>query len=178
MKAKRKLSNFDFSRKGAHISLVGPSLGGPANGVTALVLKSLTPSGDNKSPNDGEGNKMEMIEKSAVDVMVQKAVDDAVAPYKAELDALKAEKVAQVEKARKEQLVAIVGEAEVEKTFMAIKSLDDASFELVLKGFASAKVAESKSGFFTEKGVTGSVDHKAVEESPEMKALKAKYAAK
>jgi hypothetical protein len=178
MKAKRRLSNFDFSKGGCHVSLVGSSLGGPANGVTTLLMKSLTPSGDNKSPNDGEGNEMEMIEKSAVDVMVQKAVDDAVAPYKAELDALKAEKISQVEKARKEQLAAIVGEAEVEKTFMAIKSLDDNSFELVLKGFASAKTVEAKSGFFTEKGVTGSVDASKVEESAEMKALKAKYATK
>lgn len=40
-KAKRVLKNIDFSSENAHLALVGPSVGGPANGADyALVLKS------------------------------------------------------------------------------------------------------------------------------------------
>lgn len=41
VKAKRKLSNFNFDYHGAHIALVGPSVGGPANGVTTLITKAV-----------------------------------------------------------------------------------------------------------------------------------------
>lgn len=40
-KAVRKLSNIDFSKEGAAVSLVGPSVGGAANGYKTLVMKSL-----------------------------------------------------------------------------------------------------------------------------------------
>jgi hypothetical protein len=41
-KAKRKLSNIDFSKEGAHLALVSESQGGPANGADyALVMKSV-----------------------------------------------------------------------------------------------------------------------------------------
>lgn len=40
-KAKRKLSNIDFSADGAHVALVGKAQGGPANGKDfALIMKS------------------------------------------------------------------------------------------------------------------------------------------
>jgi hypothetical protein len=39
-KAIRKLSDFDFEREGASVSLVGPSVGGAANGRKTLVTKS------------------------------------------------------------------------------------------------------------------------------------------
>lgn len=39
-KATRRLSNFNFQHDGAHVALVGPSVGGPANGITTLVTKS------------------------------------------------------------------------------------------------------------------------------------------
>ena len=42
LKAIRKLSNIDFSREGAAISLVGPSVGGAANGYKTLIMKSLS----------------------------------------------------------------------------------------------------------------------------------------
>ena len=38
--AKRRLSGFDFSGDSAHVALVGPSVGGPANGIETLVFKS------------------------------------------------------------------------------------------------------------------------------------------
>lgn len=39
-KATRRLSNFDFTKEGAHVALVGKHQGGPANGVTTLITKS------------------------------------------------------------------------------------------------------------------------------------------
>jgi hypothetical protein len=39
-KAKRKLSEFDFSSEDSHLALVGPSVGGPANERTTLVFKA------------------------------------------------------------------------------------------------------------------------------------------
>lgn len=47
IKAKRKLSNFDFNRQGAAVALVGPHQGGPANATTVLTLKAT-----NDVPND------------------------------------------------------------------------------------------------------------------------------
>lgn len=38
-KAKRQLKNFDFTKNNARLSLVGPSVGGPANGIPTLVAK-------------------------------------------------------------------------------------------------------------------------------------------
>jgi hypothetical protein len=42
LKAIRKLSNIDFSKEGAAISLVGPIVGGAANGKKTLIMKSLS----------------------------------------------------------------------------------------------------------------------------------------
>lgn len=39
-KAKRKLKGFDFSKDGAAVALVGPSVGGPANGIPTLIAKA------------------------------------------------------------------------------------------------------------------------------------------
>lgn len=41
-KAKRELKNIDFSKETSHIALVGPAIGGPANGADyALVMKGV-----------------------------------------------------------------------------------------------------------------------------------------
>lgn len=185
MDAKQKLSNFDFSKKGCHISLVGPSLGGPANGVPTLVLKSLSPEGATKNPH-GEGNEMTMIEKSAVETMVQKAVEEAVAVFKSqaetaqkELELMKAAQVAQVTLVRKAKLVAVLGEVKADETLAVLKSLDDTAFEIVLKGYADAKDVEDKSAMFKEKGVDGKADLNKItadaESNPVMDYLKSKY---
>lgn len=39
-KAKRRLFDFDFSKEGAAVHLVGPKQGGPANGTPVLITKS------------------------------------------------------------------------------------------------------------------------------------------
>ncbi len=163
--AKRRLSDISFAKEGCHVSLVGKSVGGAANGRTTLVLKSLSPQGinqgiENAAPagDNKEGNKMttEMIEKSAVELMVQKAVQDAVsaseAVYKSKLAAIEAAQLAVVHKSRLVRLEAAIGTETLEGTFNAIKGLDDGSFDIVLKGFESARIAEAKSPMFTEKG--------------------------
>lgn len=38
-KAKRQLKGFDFTKSDARLSLVGPSVGGPANGIPTLIAK-------------------------------------------------------------------------------------------------------------------------------------------
>lgn len=40
LKAKRKLSDISFEHDGAHVALVGPSVGGAANGRTTLITKA------------------------------------------------------------------------------------------------------------------------------------------
>ena len=179
--AKRKLSNFDFSKEGCHVSLVGGSLGGPANDRQTLLLKSLNPSGATQNPSDGKGNKMEMIEKSAVDVMVQKAVDEATAAYKAEVEVLKAAAKAKNDKERKDKLIAVLGTEGADGMEMAVKSLDDTSFEVVLKGLEAAKKAEANSEMFKEKGVDGASKDMAVEEDTAKRLeakIKSQFAAK
>lgn len=39
-RARRKLKGFDFSKDGAALALVGPSVGGPANGIPTLIAKA------------------------------------------------------------------------------------------------------------------------------------------
>ena len=171
--AKRKLSNFDFSGKGAHVALVGPVVGGAASGYTTILRKSLNPNEEN----------MEMIEKAAHEELLQKAVSLAVEPVqkaldaaKAELDILKAAQVEAVQKARKASLAEVMG-AENEKLdseFEVLKSLDDAVFQLVLKSKKEAAEAIEKSAMFNEVGAPGKAEE-VDGESAEMKILKAKY---
>jgi len=40
MQPKRKLKSFNFEAEGSHVSLVGPAIGGPANGYTTLITKA------------------------------------------------------------------------------------------------------------------------------------------
>ena len=176
MTAKRRLSNFDFSKKGCHVSIVGSNVGGPANGITALILKSLS--------QKEEKPEMEMIEKAAHEEMVQKAVKEAVALVQKSLDeaneklaAIEAEKVVAVEKARKDALSAVMGEAnpELEATFAVAKSLDQAAFDLIVKSLEAANKAKESSDMFKEAGVSGEADLSAQSESKEMAILKAKY---
>lgn len=179
-KAKKKLSDFSFEKEGCHISLVGPSMGGAANGYSTLTLKSLSPQGINSVPK-GEGNKMEMIEKSAVDVMVQKAVDEATAALKTEVEVLKAAAKSKTDKERKDKLITVLGTDGADGMEAAVKSLDDNAFEIVLKGLTAAKDAESKSGMFVEKGATGATKEVVVEEDTAKRLeakIKSQFAAK
>lgn len=172
-KAKRKLSDFNFDFGSAHVALVGPAVGGPANGYTCLMQKSLNPNEES----------MEMIEKAAHEELLQKAVSLAVEPVqkaldaaKAELDILKAAQVEAAQKARKASLAEVMGEdnEKLDAEFEVLKSLDDTVFQLVLKSKKEAAEAIEKSAMFNEVGAPGKAE--VVDgESAEMKILKAKY---
>lgn len=186
-KAKRQLSNFSFKNASCHVSLVGPELGGPANGREVLVFKSVAEATRTKESESMEN--VEMIEKSAHEVLVQKAVQEALAPVQKaleeaqeEIKVFKAAQVEAVEKSRKDALAAVMGadNAELEAEFAIVKSLDQAVFDLVLKSKKAAYEALEKSTMFNEVGVSGEADQKANAdgESPEMKIIKQKASKK
>lgn len=163
MSAKKRLSEFDFSKQGCHISLVNKEVGYAANGKPALVLKALSPAGDNND--DKEKQVSEMIEKSAVEVMVQKAVQEAVAPLQEILKAKEAE-IAQfqekakesVQKSRKEALQKAVGDIKAEELMSVVADMNDAGFEVILKSVSAASEQEQKSEMFQEVGANGSAE--------------------
>lgn len=103
------------------------------------------------------------------------ALLDAIASEKATLVANAATARLQ---ARKEAIEASVGTDKADALLAATDSLDDVAFKAVVGAMAMSFEKEASSQLFKEVGVAGSVDAKAVEESPEMKALKVKYAAK
>lgn len=80
--------------------------------------------------------------------------------------------------ARKEKIVAAVGTDKAEALLAATQGVDDAQFSAIVEAFDAKLVSESQSAMFTEVGADGEVDVAKAEESPEMKALKAKYSAK
>ena len=165
--AKRRLSDFDFKRSGCHIAAVGAEVGGPANQRPCLIYKGVNP----------EGNKMEMIEKSAAAEMVQKAVE----PIQKALDEANA-KLAAFEQAEAEAKVAIRKQAlkdamgadntEVDAKLEVLKSVDDAVFEMVLKGLKTPEVKPE----MEEMGSSNATRMQDVkEESAVAKILKARY---
>ena len=80
--------------------------------------------------------------------------------------------------ARSASLSAIMGDAKGPSTAAKLASLDDAAFAVVLDSYAASYEAEEKSEMFTEKGVAAEATPvAAVEESAEMKLIKAKQAA-
>ena len=180
MKAKRKLSDFNFKEKGCHISLVGPSQGGPANGVNTLVLKSVAPK---------EGKKVKAEKKAALEAMITKAVAEKVADYKSKADALekenedlKADKDKEAKKVKKAKLVEAVGTERAEAIFKSLKDLSGDEFEVVLKGFKDSAKKEANGKMFKEQGVDGTADAQKVQDDASNNAtakyLKSKYAPK
>lgn len=177
MTAKRRLSNFDFSKKGCHVSLVSPDVGGAANGRNKpLVMKALGLQTDV----DKENNQMEMVEKSAVEALVQKAVKDAVELVQKSLDeanaqiaAFKAEKQEMIYKSRKDALVEVMGaeNAELEKEFAILKDLPQEAFDIVVK---SKGQADKTNPAFRAVGVEGEAAREDGA-SAEMKILTQKF---
>lgn len=185
IKAKRRLTDMDFSKEGCHVSLVSKKVGGAANARTVLKLASL---------NQQEEDMTEMIEKAAHEEFVAKAVAEAVAPIQKSLD----EAVAQIEvykaaeaaaqeeirkskeESRKGKLAEVMGteNPELEAEFETLKSLDDAVFNIVLKAKKDAVEALTKSEMFQEIGVGGEADTSKVEDNATMKILKQTYSNK
>lgn len=174
MQAKRRLYDMDFSKEGAHVSLVSKKVGGPANGKPVLLLKAL----------NSDKEDMEMIEKSAHEELVLKAVQAAVEPIQKALDEaneqlkqFKAEQVAAIEKARKDALAEVMGQdnPDLEKEWEIVKSLDETVFNLVLKSKKDAFEAIEKGKMFQEVGVSGEAEIRDEAESATARILKQTY---
>lgn len=177
MKPKRKLTEINFEKEGSHVALVGKHQGGPANGVTTLILKATDDISEEatkkamSSLNEGEqpkeNNEAQMQEE------IQKAVEAAEAVIKAkyqeelsakevelkkaldEIEQYKQEKKEDVAKSRKEKLESVLPKAEAEELFEAIGELPDVAFEAVLKSVKNKAKAEQESDAFKELGVSG-----------------------
>ncbi len=90
---------------------------------------------------------------------------------------LVAEAKAKTLAARKEKVTAIVGTVKAEEFMTAAGAFSDVQFEAVVGMLAASFDNENKSLMFKEVGVSATADAtQVVEESAEMKALKAKYA--
>jgi uncharacterized protein YPO0396 len=119
---------------------------------------------------------VQAVEAADAKVAELQALVDAAAAEKAELQAKAVEAKAA---ARKEKIVAAVGTERAEAVATATEGLTDASFDAVLSAMTLSVDTESTSSLFTETGVTAEATAakvvNAVEESPEMKILRAKY---
>jgi hypothetical protein len=81
--------------------------------------------------------------------------------------------------ARKEKIVAAVGTERADALMAATQALDDAAFDAIVSAMSLSVQIEAKTGMFAEVGATADANAAApIEESPEMKILKAKYAQK
>lgn len=100
----------------------------------------------------------------------------------AAVEAEKAEMLAKAAEAkltaRKEKVVAAIGTDKADALMAATVDMDDAQFTTVVSALAGSVEAEAKTDLFVEQGVAAEADAaKVVEESPEMKIIRAKYPA-
>lgn len=110
----------------------------------------------------------------------------ALAEFRTAAEAAEADKAnliaqaaAQKAASRKEKVVAAIGTEKAEGLLAATENLDDAAFEAVVSALAGSIEAEAQTNLFKEEGVAAEADAgKVVEESKEMKILKAKYGKK
>lgn len=77
--------------------------------------------------------------------------------------------------ARKEKLVAALGTERADALLKVTEGMEDVAFEAVVAALGVSAAAEANSSMFTEAGVDAQADTAAVMETPEMKALRAKY---
>lgn len=199
MKAKRKLTDINFEKEGSAVALVGKHQGGPANGVTTLILKATDDISEEATKKamssfvEGEQPKKESNEEQMQEE-IQKAVDAAEAVLKAkhkeelgakevelqkaleEIEQYKQEKKEAVAKARKEAIAAVEKDAaEAESLFKSLESLADEAFDVVLKSLKKQKDKLEESDLFVEKGAN-SQPAADKQEDKTAALLKAKYA--
>jgi len=134
-KAKRRLKNISFSNEDAHMALVSTDVGGPANGVNTLVMKSAQEVSEDQfnslvqivmksqgvseeeaketlkgfTQTKGDSMSEEMIAKSTVEALVaeqvEKAKQDALDAAKAEQEEITKGLQAEIEKFRQKEQV-------------------------------------------------------------------------
>lgn len=103
--------------------------------------------------------------------------------FAAAAEAEKARLVAEAEalrlNTRKEKITAAVGTERADALMAATQALDDAAFDAIVSAMNLSVVAEAKTDLFVEQGAAAEADAaKTIDESPEMKILKAKYGQK
>ena len=123
-------------------------------------------------------NQKEMVEKATLDLL-QKSFDEQKVALEKALETLaqfEAEKKATIEKARKDEIVAAVKDADkAEVLFKAVKDVSDEDFQAVVKTLTEMQEAVEKSALFQEQGAS-SQEEPVIQESAVAKLLKAKQA--
>ena len=123
-------------------------------------------------------NQKEMVEKATLDLL-QKSFDEQKVALEKALETLaqfEAEKKAAIEKARKDEIVAAVKDADkAEVLFKAVKDVSDEDFQAVVKTLTEMQEAVEKSALFQEQGAS-SQEEPVIQESAVAKLLKAKQA--
>ena len=208
--AKRRLTDISFEHEGAHVALVSIHQGGPANGVTTLITKATNNIGseelekalhESSNKKHNGDSQMETIEKALHEVLLTKAVDDAVAIEKAAGDARVAEvqksldaqvellKAAQAKieafeavaatakvEARKAALVsAKVSADKVESVLKSLEVLSDEAFDAQVELLKSMSAAVDNSEMMQEAGVAGAGAESKEEVDRTTEILKQRY---
>lgn len=123
-------------------------------------------------------NQKEMVEKATLDLL-QKSFDEQKVALEKALETLaqfEAEKKAAIEKARKDEIVAAVKDADKAETlFKAVKDASDEDFQAVVKALTEMQESVEKSALFQEQGAS-SQEEPVIQESAVAKLLKAKQA--
>lgn len=202
-KAKRRLKNFDFEVEGSHVALVGKHQGGPANSYTTLITKATKDISEedirkamssevsqeedvsqvDETKEDvtkmSEEIKEDMIQKSEVEALIEKAVGELktdLAKAQEQIEAYKAkEQEAQVE-ARKGALKdAVKDEEKAESLFKSLEGVSDEAFTNAVQALKSLVAASDEGEMFAEKGVDAEQKEPAAKDSATAAYLKKKY---
>ena len=202
MKAKRRLTDFNFESEGSHVALVHAAQGGGANGWTTLITKAtndiseqevekaMASDTESQSLTLGiEDNMQEEIQKAveAAELVLKaqfeeviKAKDEEILKAKATIEAFEKAQVEAVAKARKEAIAAVEKDAEqAEVLFKSLEAVSDEAFEAVIKSLKAKQEMLDNSELFIEKGANSEEAADRQEQKIDtMAVLKAKYAAK
>lgn len=212
--AKRRLTDISFEHEGAHVALVSIHQGGPANGVTTLITKAtdnIDPEevrkaleGDTTNLETTEEPTVDTIEKSVHEVLLAKAVEDAVAVEKAagvaavaeiqkaldeqaevlksvqaEVETFKAAAATAKVEARKSALVgAKVAADKVDAVLKSLEVLSDEAFDAQVELLKSMSAAVDNSEMMQEAGVAGAGAESQEEVDRTTAILKARYGVK
>lgn len=146
---------------------------------TSKVISKKASKAVNTEENNMSGNNPETIEKSQYEAILKQLNDTQEQLEKASeaLALVEKQKKEQLAKARKEELVGVVGEADAEQLFKAVGELDAEPFETVVTVLKSLSEKVDTSDLFIEKGANGEAAEK-VAKSALAETIKNKYATK
>lgn len=148
-------------------------------------LEQTTPAADNTAVAEmvaqlaSQTEQLSTLQASFAALNDKYAAAEAALAASAEAQAMLVTQAAAAKlQARTASLSAIMGDVKGPATAAKLEALDDAAFAVVLDSYAASYEAEEKSDMHQEKGVAADATPvAAVEESAEMKIIKAKQAA-